>query len=87
MVYSEVKDLEFKNTVIRTFSSDIVQEDLVWVVSDENIIIEPLHGNNWKIQFENMIPQNINEKVAIRKKENYKLIKGSGCLKIRIYKS
>jgi len=34
-----------------------------------------------------MFPQLINEKISIRKTEKYMLLKGTGSLKMRVYKS
>jgi hypothetical protein len=73
-----------ENQSIRTFNSDMDDEELKWHFDMEDRIIEPLHENDWQFQFDNLLPQNLNSKLLIKSGEWHRLIKGSGELKIRI---
>ena len=83
--FKEQKDGKF---VIRTFSKELKNEELVWHRDAEDRIIIPLHESDWKIQLDDELPKNlnINEPILIESEQFHRLIKGDGNLEIKIYK-
>lgn len=71
---------------IRTFSKDIDDLELVWHRDKEDREIEIIENNNWKFQFDNDIPFEMNDKFFIPKETYHRIIKGDGDLKIKIKK-
>lgn len=47
------------NTFIRTFSKDVLSEELVWHRDRENRSVEVLEGENWEIQLEDRLPEQL----------------------------
>jgi len=72
--------------IIREFKNDIDQDLLVWHRDYENRVIEPIGKTNWKIQFENKLPVEINKQIEIPKGTYHRVIKGDGSLKIKLIK-
>ena len=75
------------NTFDREFEEDIDIEDLVWHRDKNTRIVEILDcGKDWKIQFENKLPENIEigKMFFIEKEIFHRVIKGTGKLKIKI---
>ena len=83
--FTDVKDILLKNTIIRTFDKDF--NDSSWHRDAYFQTIEMLNENNWKIQYENMLPMSLVGKICIRKNESYRFIKGSSAFKVRIIKN
>lgn len=83
-VYTEspISDTE----VIRIFSSDVESEELKWHWDEEDRIIESLEKTDWKFQFDNQLPINIEGKLEIKKGVWHRLIKGNNDIKIKIKK-
>jgi hypothetical protein len=85
-------NLPFKETPLggsiyeRTFKSDLSDEDLKWHWDEEDRIITPLHETDWKFQFDNNLPQSINNTIEIPKGVWHRLIKGSGDLTLKVHK-
>ena len=77
-----------ENVVIRTFSPNILSEELNWHRDHEDRFIELLDENiGWKLQFENELPKEITKKtIFIQKNQYHRLIKGKNILKIKIIK-
>ena len=73
---------------IRTFSENVDEMDLIWHTDRENRIIKVLEGNNWKFQFDEQLPfEMLNGiDIVIPKGIIHRIIKGSGPLKIKVYK-
>jgi len=71
---------------IRTFSESIDEEDLKWHWDNEDRIIEALNETDWKFQFDNQLPINIEGKLEIKKGVWHRLIKGTNDIKIKIKK-
>lgn len=44
---------------LRTFSKDVLSEELIWHRDKNDRIVEVLNGENWEIQFENQLPQSL----------------------------
>ncbi len=70
---------------IREFNDDVTQDDLVWHRDREDRIIEPLHKTDWKFQYDNELPIELN-RLFIPKGTYHRLIKGSSSLKLKVIK-
>ena len=81
----EEKEIEY-GIYVRTFSKDEDSGEFTWHRDKENRIVEALHSTDWKIQIDNELPKDLNDKVFIPKEIYHRLIKGSGDLKIRLHK-
>jgi len=75
-----------ENTFIRVFSQDIDSHELVWHRDREDRIIQSIEPSNWKFQFDNQLPIELNRTIFIPKETHHRLIKGSGELKIVLKK-
>ena len=75
-----------ENTFIRTFFQDVDSGELYWHRDREDRIIESIEKTDWKIQLDNELPININDKIFIPKGVYHRLIKGKGDLKIKLTK-
>ena len=73
--------------VIREFNENIDPIELMWHRDDENRTIEIIGETDWKIQLDNQLPTSINQPIFIQKHEWHRVIKGTGTLKLKIYKS
>ena len=73
--------------VIREFNENIDPIELMWHRDDENRTIEIIGETDWKLQLDNQLPTSINQPIFIQKHEWHRVIKGTGTLKLKIYKS
>ena len=73
--------------VIREFNENIDPIELMWHRDDENRTIEIVGKTDWKIQLDNQLPTSLNESIFIPKHKWHRAIKGTGTLKLKIYKS
>jgi hypothetical protein len=81
-------DIEVTDTyIIREFDENIDPIELMWHRDNESRILEILGKTDWKIQLENQLPTSLNESIHIPKHEWHRVIKGTGTLKLKIYKS
>jgi len=69
---------------IRLFKSDTFDEELKWHFDDEDRIIECIGETDWKFQFDNELPIELNRPIEIKRGDYHRLIKGSKDLKISI---
>ena len=71
---------------IRTFSSDVLTEELVWHRDKANRIITVLEGAGWCFQRDNELPIPLNpgDTLDIRAYEYHRITKGKTDLKIKI---
>ena len=74
------------NTFIREFSQITDSGELMWHRDREDRIIESIEPTDWKIQIDNELPKEINEKVFIPMGVYHRLIKGTNDLKIKLIK-
>lgn len=81
--------VEEDGTKIRTFGESFDDEDYVWHRDLEDRTIAILSGDNWKLQFDNELPIDLNEGdlVEIPKMVYHRLIKGTTDLQIRIWEN
>ena len=76
----------FDGYVVRTFTSDIDEEELKWHWDEENRTIEAIEPTDWEFQFDNELPISMNQSIHIPVGVIHRVIKGSGDLKLKIIK-
>ena len=71
---------------LRTFSKDVLSEELVWHRDHNDRIVEVLEGENWEIQFENKLPQTlkVGEEYVIPAYTYHRIKRGTTDLVVRI---
>jgi len=72
---------------LRTFSPDIIDEELKWHVDMEDRIVEVLNENDWEFQFDNQLPIRMDGTIEIKMGEWHRIIKGSTPLNVKITRS
>lgn len=75
---------EESNLIIRTFSQDIDENELVWHRDQRDRKVTVLEQTDWQFQFDNEIPQVLKDTIFIPKDTYHRVIKGTGELKIQI---
>jgi len=73
--------------IIREFDENIDPIHLLWHRDDEDRTVEILGETDWKLQLDNSLPTSLNESIFIKRHEWHRVIKGTGTLKLKIYKS
>lgn len=79
--YSEIRK---HNLIVRTFSQDIDEEELVWHRDREDREVTVLEETDWQFQFDNELPQVLKNTIFIPKNTYHRLIKGTGELNVHI---
>lgn len=69
---------------LRIFTPDIDVEELKWHTDWEDRIIDVLNKNDWKFQFDNMLPIDMKGRIIIEKGTWHRVIKGTSDLEIKI---
>ena len=83
-LYTESITKEF---TVREFSSNTSTFEFVWHRDKEDRVVQAMHDTDWKFQLDNDIPQVLSEnKLFIPKETYHRLIKGTGNLKVKIFK-
>ena len=72
--------------IIREFNENIDPIELMWHRDDEDRTVEVMGKTDWKLQLENQLPTSINQPIFIPRHEWHRAIKGTGNLKLKIYK-
>jgi hypothetical protein len=72
--------------IIREFNENIDPIELMWHRDDEDRTVEVIGKTNWQLQLENQLPTSISQPIFIPKHEWHRAIKGTGNLKLKIYK-
>ena len=72
--------------IIREFTQTTPEDEFVWHRDREDRLIETLKPTDWMFQLDNKLPINISESLFIPKGIYHRLIKGTGDLKVKIYK-
>ena len=76
-----------KEYTVREFLSNTSTFEFVWHRDKEDRIVQAMHQTDWKFQLDNETPQVLSEnKLFIPKETYHRLIKGTGNLKVKIYK-
>ena len=73
-----------KNQVIRIFRHDTDDEEFKWHRDAEDRLVEILEPTDWQLQFDNKLPQKLEDSVTIPKGIYHRVIKGTGDLKVKI---
>jgi hypothetical protein len=73
--------------IIREFNENIDPIELLWHRDATNRTIEILGKTDWKIQLDNQLPTSMNVPISIPKHMWHRAIKGTGNLRLKIYKS
>ena len=81
--YSQIEEYDY---IIREFSGDVDESELVWHRDKETRTVFVLQGEGWYIQMDNQHPRELVEGVSyiIPKMEYHRLLKGKGNLIIQI---
>ena len=72
--------------IIREFDENIDPIELMWHRDNEDRTIEIIGETDWKIQLDNELPTSLNKPIHIPKHKWHRAIKGTGTLKLKIYK-
>ena len=72
------------NLIVRTFSQDIDEEELVWHRDRQDREVTVLEETDWQFQFDNELPQVLKDTIFIPKNTYHRLIKGTGELNVHI---
>ena len=75
-----------RNYIVRTFSSDVAEEELVWHRDRTSRTVHILKGQGWKLQFDDKLPEElvIGRDYYIHKMVYHRVIKGENDLIVRI---
>jgi len=86
MVVKPYTDTQNKKHFIRTFKSNLNEQELTWHRDKENRVVIPLSGKNWKFQLDNELPIKLENKKAIYIPKNtyHRLLMGESDLKVAI---
>jgi len=81
--YTEIQQ---HNTIIRTFSFDLNEEELVWHRDHNDRNVKVLTGEGWKVQMDNQLPKEIKrgDEFFIPKETYHRIIKGTTDLVVKI---
>lgn len=81
------QEIEKDKYSIREFSSNTSSFELVWHRDKEDRYVQTTHKTDWQFQLDNKVPQRLSEnKLFIPKETYHRLIKGTGDLKVKIFK-
>lgn len=74
--------------VIREFDQNIDPIELMWHRDNEDRTIEVLHPTDWFFQYEDQLPIQLKENVSlnIARHDWHRVIKGTGSLRLKIFK-
>jgi hypothetical protein len=72
--------------IIREFNENIDPIELMWHRDNEDRKLEIIGETDWRIQLDNKLPILLENHIFIRKHEWHRVIKGTGTLKLKIYK-
>jgi len=79
------QEIVSENKVLRTFYQDTSDEEFKWHRDAEDRYVKAIEETDWKLQFDNKLPQKISsEYVFIPKGVYHRVIKGTGDLKVEI---
>ena len=78
------QELRTFNTILRKFTEDIDEHELVWHRDRRDRKVEVLNNTNWMVQLEDEIPQQLKQTIFIPKNTYHRLIKGTQDLDLRI---
>ena len=82
--YTNLKVTE--NYIIREFNENVDPIELLWHRDLEDRTIEAIGETDWQIQLDNCLPTSLQERIFIPRHKWHRVIKGTGKLKLKIYK-
>lgn len=81
------KDLEVtEQYIIREFNENIDPIELLWHRDDEDRTIEIIGETDWQVQLDDQLPTSLSQRIFIPRHMWHRTIKGTGPLRIKIYK-
>jgi hypothetical protein len=81
------RDLEItEEYIVREFNENIDPIELMWHRDDEDRTVEIIGETNWQVQLDNQLPTSLKKPIFIPRHEWHRVIKGTGNLKLKIYK-
>ena len=82
------RDLEVtEDYTLREFNDSVDPIELLWHRDNEDRTIEIVGETDWAIQLDNKLPTSLNNRIFIARHEWHRVIKGTGNLLLKIYKS
>jgi hypothetical protein len=82
--YKDLEETDFY--IIREFDENIDPIELLWHRDNEDRTVEIIGETDWKLQLEDSLPTSLNQPIFIPRHQYHRVIKGTGNLKIKIYK-
>ena len=78
----------FDGKILRTFSSEVDEDELKWHYDLKDRKVQVIRGDNWELQMDNEIPQKLTplKEYFIPKGVYHRVIKGNNNLKIKLTK-
>lgn len=77
---------ETSEYIIREFSEDIDSKELLWHRDREDRRIVTIGNTDWQVQLDNQLPVSLNSSIFIKKHQWHRVLKGTGVLRVKIYK-
>ena len=76
----------FDGKILRTFSSEVDEDELKWHYDLKDRKVQVIRGDNWELQMDNEIPQKLTplKEYFIPKGVYHRVIKGNGDLVVMI---
>lgn len=83
------KDEIKENFILREFSTDINNDELVWHRDKKDRLVEILDGNGWKFQIDENLPTEIKkgDVIKIKAETFHRIWRGNSPLKLKIKES
>ena len=82
--YIDLEENDFY--IIREFNENIDPIELLWHRDNEDRTVEIIGETDWKVQLENQLPTSLNQPIFIPRHQYHRVVKGTGNLKLKIYK-
>lgn len=79
--YTETRE---DNLIVRTFSQNVEEEQLVWHRDKNDREITVIGNTDWMFQFDNQLPQSFKGVIFIPKNTYHRIIKGTGTITLKI---
>jgi len=81
-------DLEVTDSyILRQFNESIDPIELLWHRDNEDRVVEIVEKTDWSLQLDNSLPSSLQERIFIPRHQWHRVIKGTGSLKLKIYKN
>lgn len=73
-----------EDTVVRTFTQDVDEEELKWHRDAEDRVVKPVGETDWLVQLDNELPRKIQGEIHIPAGVYHRVIKGTGDLTVEV---